>query len=137
MRNKFKYKSIALLEIDSIEFKKGKYIKNWLLLLLFGLIFIGFSVYYSIGLYNFFTSSEGGRIYIEEIVVPVIPLFMGIFAVVQSLKVTEVMIVKSQGKRYSFSVGEFQKNQNLKSLIDYFKERLGHKKISVSNEIIL
>ncbi|MER2997977.1 hypothetical protein [Pontibacter populi] len=129
LRSRYNYKSIPFSDIASIEFKRGKVIKNWLLLLLFGLGCLVFSLFYSYIIFDFFISDEQGRIYIEEIVVPVIPAFAGIAALLVSLRTSEVAIVNYNTSKLVLDLSELAKQNKVADFVIYLSERAGVDKV--------
>ncbi len=122
LRNRFSYKNITFSEIDEITITKGKILKRWPFVLTFGVACISFGLYYGYLLLNFLTSNQGGRYYVEELAVPVIPILLGSFTLYQALKTGEIMILKYNGKKDVFTLKELGDQQD--DFIRFLKTRL-------------
>ncbi|MDO6392382.1 hypothetical protein Q4E40_19765 [Pontibacter sp. BT731] len=129
LRSRYNYKSVASADVTSVVIRRGKAIKNWLFLLLFGVACLGFSAYYTSIIYDFFYSEEGGRIYIEEIVVPVIPAFAGIAAITVALRNTTIAIVQYRGGKLVLDLSDLVKSGEATSFVLYLNETVGREKI--------
>lgn len=122
MRSRFNFKSYPANEISQITIEKGHLINNWIAILLLGIALIGFTIYYSISLFLLLQNGEVNRIYIEEIVVPVIPLLLGIYCVVNSLRTGATLKIElnnSKSKRFPLNKLD---DQSMNDLITKLKE---------------
>ena len=99
LRSRFNYKSYSFDDIDKIIVKKGRLVNNWIIVLFFGVFLIGFSCFYSFRFYQMFVNGEIGRFYVEELVVPVIPFFLGLYSVYFSLRIGPVLKIVLKNKR--------------------------------------
>jgi hypothetical protein len=130
LRSRYCYKTIPYATVDNITITKGKPIKNWLILLAFGTACLLFSVYYALVIIDFFETGSG-RIYIEEIVVPVIPALMGGFAILAALKTAPIAVVRHGGSKLVFDLTPLAKQSELTLFIDYLKTEVGYRKLTV------
>ncbi|MCX2741333.1 hypothetical protein [Pontibacter anaerobius] len=135
LRSGYNYKSFPYTEIESVEFRRGKVIKNWLFLLLFGVGCILFSGYYAFVIFDFFTSEEGGKIYIEEIVVPLFPALAGVASLWMALKTAEVTIVRTVKKKLLLDLTDLVKKDEAKAFSVYFIQHVGNEKIVYSTDL--
>lgn len=108
LRNRFPYKTICLNEIDSILIQKGRDLKNWYWVLIIGILFLSFVIYDLRTIYLIFTEATG-TIYIERLLIPVIPLLLGVYSVIISFRKAYVMKVETKNKRYYFSLRDLSK----------------------------
>src|SRR5882757_4340076 len=96
LRSKFNYKTIEYKDIDELTIQKDRELNNWALLLLIGLGLFLFSIWYAFRLFKIFDDNDTSVIYIEEIVVPVIPFLAGIYFIYSSTKTGTVMKAKTK-----------------------------------------
>lgn len=134
LRNKFNYKTIYKSEIDSIFIEKGKQVNNWLLLLVVGLILCSFGLYWSIKLiYEFFFANNVSRFYYEQFILPIFPVFMGVYSVYTSLQRGLIMIVVTNKKVMRFPIGKLNGKLQIERLIALlYESELAKDKVSVN-----
>jgi hypothetical protein len=132
LRNRFNYKTVNFSDIDKIEIKKGSSVKNFYTLLIFGIFLICFAFYsgYNIIHFLFF---EGGHIYIQEIVVPVIPLLFGSYCIYNCIKKSIIMVVTFENSHSVFDIDSIVKNSQLNEFIIVLQKKLGANKLVISN----
>ncbi|MBX2844341.1 MAG: hypothetical protein KTR26_21425 [Flammeovirgaceae bacterium] len=129
LRNRFNYNTFQNSELEELRIEKGKLINNWIVVFIIGTIFIGFSLFYSIQLFELLTSDQFFRIYIEEILVPVIPFLLGIYAAYASLKTGPVLkIILRGGKTNSFPLTDLKKENKIDEFVELLKKQEGLKK---------
>jgi hypothetical protein len=117
LRSRFSYKTLKISEIDSIEIKRGKDHKNWLLVLSFGLGLFLFSIYYIVALISVFNNVNTKVIYVEQILLPLFPFLLGTYTTIISLRNTTIMKVDIQNKTYYFSLRGLIKNKSYNDFI--------------------
>ena len=124
LRNRFNYKTIEFEQIEHSTIKTGKELKNWLIILIIGLGLIGFAIYSTITIIAAFSDDSIDTIYIEEILIPVIPFFMGVYCVFMGLRKGKIMRIQTlEGAQKQVSLRELFKNEQL----DDFKKFLSGK----------
>jgi len=104
LRNEFNYETISWNEIGSIEVHNGKDLKNWLWVLLIGIALTVYAMWDIFQILFIFKDPNVHRIYVERLVIPVIPLSLGVYSIFIALRNTRVMIVKSAKKSYYLSL---------------------------------
>lgn len=128
LRSRFNYETIEFNQIDHLIIEKGKELNNWLAILVLGLTFVSFSVYYSLKLFNIIDNNEVNVIYIEEILVPLIPFMFGGYCLYSSTRNGVILRFKTiKNKTNKFPLKEFEKNNKLKAFQDFLKEKLNAK----------
>ena len=78
LRNRFNYETILWNTIESIEVRDGKDLRNWLWVLFVGVVLAGYAIYDVFHILFIFNDPNVHRIYVERLVVPVIPLSLGL-----------------------------------------------------------
>jgi hypothetical protein len=115
LRNGFNYKTIDFINIDSIVIKKGKELKNWVWVLIVGLGLLLYVVFDFINICEYY--KESFVIYIERLLIPLFPFFLGIYSVIIAFRSSLIMIVKIGNKNYRFTLRKFIKSNNYKDFI--------------------
>ncbi len=123
LRSRFNYKTYPFSEIDSLIVEKGKELKNWLVILIFGIALTSFSIYYSAVLYSVLNDEKTQRIYIEELLIPLIPFLLGLYCLYASTRnVTILRITTKTNKKDKLSLYSIKKENKLDDLIQFLKE---------------
>lgn len=129
LRSRFNYKTLNYSEITKVEFKRGHSIKNWIFILILGIIALVTSVIWVFGIVLFFDEGKG-QIHIEELVSPVVLTFFGVFFIYKSFQKTDTIHVYFDRKHDYFNL---EKIENKNEIIQFFKSKIG--KYSVLSEI--
>ena len=137
LRNGFNYKIFAFEDVKELDIKKGKGVKNWAFLLCFGVVCTACALYYAWGVFDFLNGDEGGRIYIEQILIPFFPLAIGVFSIFMALRSTEVVIVHLQHKKEQLPIKELIKAGKLNDFVELMNSKLGSSKVNISSDAII
>ena len=114
LRSRFNYETIEFNQVDYLIIGKGKELNNWLIILLIGLALVSFSVYYSLSLFNIIDNNEVNVIYLEEILVPLIPFMLGGYCLYSSTRNGTILRVKTiKNKVDKFPLKEFERENKL------------------------
>jgi len=128
LRNRYNYKTVEFNKIEKLIIERGKELNNWLLILIIGLILTSFALFYSIKLFQLFNSNEVSRIYIEEILIPVLPLMLGVYCLYASTKnctILRLITIDKKGKK--FPMKEIERKGELKVFTEFLKDNLKSK----------
>lgn len=118
LRSGFNYETISNKDINEVSVERGRLVNNWLVILIIGCGLIGFSLFYTIKLYFMLNEGQINRIYIEEIVVPFLPLLMGIYCIYWSLKSGPTLKISlSNNKTKRFPLDKVLKENKIENLI--------------------
>ena len=124
LRNGFNYKTIKMTEITIIRIRRGRSIKNWLLLLLMGICIVGLGYYLGRGIWFFWVNPEaGGSIYIEQIVSVIVGTFLGGYCIILSLKIEEVIEFQTAHQTERFATKHLKKAGKFTDLKSFLKEQ--------------
>ena len=122
LRSRYNFKTYSNQDIASLSIENGKQINNWILVLIIGVSLISFTIFYSIKLFYFMTDEQTRTIYIEQIVIPVLPFLVGIYCLFVSLKKGPIIRVQLRnGRTKGFPLSKVQKENQMESLLDVFK----------------
>lgn len=128
LRSRFNDKTIEFGQVDSLTIEKGKELNNWIAILIFGLGLVSFSVYYSLRLFNIINNNDVNVIYIEQILVPLIPFMLGGYCLYSSTRNGTILRVKTiKEKADKFPLKELEKDNKIRQFQDFLKERLNTK----------
>ncbi len=127
LRNRFEYDSFSFDEIDQVVLKKGKAIKNWLVLLIFGLSFFVFGVFMGKGVMSFFQSDGNGQIQILEVVSPFFLMLIGGYSIFKSLQIEEILSFSIKGKENKFSTKQLLDDGLLEAVINHLSKNVEFK----------
>jgi hypothetical protein len=126
LRSRFNYKTIDFSQVAKISIERGKELNNWIAVLVLGVALISFAVYYAAGVFTTITGGTQRVIYIEGIVVPIIPFLMGVYCLYSSTRNGVVMRVYTlEDKHERFPLKELK--QELMPFQQFLKERAGTK----------
>jgi len=124
LRNRFNYKTINYDDIRKATFARAAETKNVALTLIVGILFITFSVYNTIGVYQNFYDPTVHRIYIESIALPVLPVLLGIYCIYIAVKKVPSLIIELENQKHTLSVQDIYKAELVGVLEVYLKEKL-------------
>lgn len=119
LRSNFNYSTINFKDITSLEIGRGRLIRNWIFVFIFGLSLIVFSIYYAYGLIVVFNDPGVKRIYLEELMVPFLPALLGGFCIYSSSRKGIVMKIQHNGKKGSYALEDIIKNNQYDDFVDY------------------
>lgn len=125
LRSRFNYETIEFKEIDTISIERGKELNNWIAILIIGLAFVSFSVWYSVRLYIVLNNNEVAVISIEKILVPLIPFMLGGYCLYSSTRNGPILRVRTiKNKAEKFPLKELEKENKLSAFQEFLKEKL-------------
>jgi|GEM_PF-3316591 len=114
LRNKYSYQIITYEKVENSYLVKGKSVKNWIIVLTFGIVFLTFSIillYYlisglsvddkSVRLYNIFGNGLIGIIVLAV---------TGIISIISALKPIPIIVIVAGKKFYKLRLLKNQKN---------------------------
>ncbi len=128
LRSRFNYETVHFDQVDSLTIEKGKELNNWIVILIIGLGLVGFSLYYSLRLFNIIDNNEVNVIYIEEILVPLIPFMLGGYCLYSSTRNGTILRLKTiKNKTDKFPLRELEKDNRIGQFQDFLKEKLNTK----------
>lgn len=124
LRNRFEYDAIPFSKLESIILTKGRTIKNWLIILMIGIGLLSAGGYAAFNIYDFFTSSEGGRIFIEEIMVVFIVNIAGLYCTYIALAKETVLQINTRNQVENFSIKSFKKSGVFEDLMKFLEQKV-------------
>lgn len=125
LRSGYNYQTINYYDIQEATLKRAVVIKNWLLVLIIGIALISVAVYQAAHVYNLFTDPEVYTVYIESIVLPVLPLILGNYCIYVALKKTTVLQVIHPGGKTKLSLKNIVRNQQADQFTTFLQAKLG------------
>jgi len=134
LRNKFNFKTISYDEVTKASILRGSEIKRPLIILLLGIAMIVFAIKQSLYVYWLFTNPRAYTIYIESIVIPVIPAALGIYCLFSALKKAPVFKLEDGKMSHKLRLRSFLKNNQYPELRSYLNTKLGPR-LYVANDV--
>ena len=123
LRNRFPYKSIPINSITSIDIKKGKDLKNWWWVLAIGLALTLYALWDITQILGILSDKHTHVVYVERLVIPAIPLMLGLYSIIIASRNTKVMIIKSNDKSYYLSLRELVKQQQFDPFVSHLQAK--------------
>ena len=133
LRNNYAHDKIEYNEIKNI-YIKIDFIKNWIILLCFGIVLIATASLIVLYVYNnsapgdfisnlltFLIGSRGAGL-----IAVLFLLAFGIYSIIVSLSKTPSLIIQTNDRRKHFVIKRIYKEQKLDSLIQFLKERVNN-----------
>ena len=127
LRNRYNYKTIEYNMIDKATVKKAAEINNVIPCLVIGIGLLGFAILQTRHMINIFNDPTVTIIYIEAIILPVLPGLVGIYLIYISVKKGFVLIIEAGGKKYKLRLRDFIKDNTKETVIKYLTEKLSYK----------
>jgi hypothetical protein len=124
LRNRFNYKTINYDDVRKATFARAAETKNVVLTLIAGVLLVAFAMYNAIGVYENFHDPKVHRIYIESIVLPVLPLLLGLYCIYTAVKKVPSLIIELENQKHTLSVQDIYKAELVGVLEAYLKEKL-------------
>ncbi|HWK08349.1 MAG TPA: hypothetical protein VNS58_32205 [Puia sp.] len=127
LRNQFNFRTIGYAEIEMATIERSTEIRNAPLTLLFGILLICFSFYQCRWIVELFTNPQEHTIYIESIVLPIIPAFLGVYCTYIALKKGPVLKLEEGKKKHKLRLRSLAKNNLSFEFERYLNKQLGTK----------
>lgn len=123
LRSGYNYKTIAWHSIESALIKRGPQINNPFLSFAAGSALAVFALAKAASLYNDFTDPAVRRVYIEAILLPLLPAMIGLYSIYTCFSKGPVLQVRAKGAVYQFHLREVATQERMEQL----KNVLNHK----------
>jgi hypothetical protein len=134
LRDRYNYKTIEYKEVNKATIKRAPEINNYLVILIFGIALIAFAVKVTVGIIRLLKSPDVEVIYIEHIVLPVIPGLLGFYMLWNALRRGPVLFIETNTSKHKLRLREFKKNNNVVKLLTYLRSNL-YCQFSIEDEI--
>ncbi len=89
---------------------------------MFGLSLLAFALYDLFQIYLVFFDNSTSTIYIERLLIPLFPFIIGIYAIIISIKTSDIILIKVDSKNYYFSLSKIMKSDNYEGFKILIKE---------------
>lgn len=125
LRSGYNYETISYPSIEKLAFRNASPVRSPLLAIVLGILFIGLSVLQAYRVYQQFQDPEVHKIYIEAIVVVVLPFLVGCYLLYVALRKEFLLIVVSGGKTRKLSVKGLRASGRLPEAERFLRARIG------------
>ncbi|MCG8697236.1 MAG: hypothetical protein MI922_04220 [Bacteroidales bacterium] len=129
LRNEFNYQSFDFTAIDNVKLVRGFDLKNWIVVATVGILLIGFAIYDIIQIVGIVLNPEG-VLYIERLIIPILPFLLGIYSLSISFRKATVLKIELNSKKHYFSLRKLEKTGEVENLISYLNDL----NLNVNNE---
>lgn len=123
LRNRFNYETILWNSIETVEVRNGKDLRNWLWVLFVGVALAGYAIYDIFYILFIFNDPTTHVIHAERLVLPVIPLSLGLYSIFIALRNTRVMVIKGTTKTYFLSLRYLIKSGQYSEFISFMQKK--------------
>jgi hypothetical protein len=127
LRSRYNYETFNYTDIATAAIERGKEINNWLFALIIGVGMVGFAIFYTIRMLNVISNSEMNVVYIEEIIVPLIPFLMGSYLIYSSFKTGITLKITMSAKSKRLSLNELMNSNKLEEFQTLLRDKLQSK----------
>jgi len=127
LRSRFVFETIPYPQMQQAEVKRGKSVQNWVLLLIVGVCCLAIAVFVAYRILDFLFDDTPTNLHIEvhEVAIPIFPAFIGVSAIWQALKETDILEIKTAGRRLVLPLDKLQPAVQLTELQQYLLVRTG------------
>jgi len=102
LRSGYNYKTVTFSEVSSMEVRKGHELKNWVFVMIIGILLAGYALFDIFQIYQLFNNPTIHRVYIERMLIPIFPLALGLYSIWIASRKSWILLVKSkQGQHLS------------------------------------
>lgn len=126
LRNRFNYQTIEYTDAIQVTIQRGKEVNNWVLLLIFGVAVLSFSIYYTAALMVAWINHEINHIYVEEIVVPVLPALIGAYCIFAAFRKGTIIIIKTGSQTHRYPLRDLVDSKKLTELRNFLRAKVSH-----------
>lgn len=120
LRNRFNYETINFEDILEISIERGRQVNNWLLVLILGITFLAGALAYLVqAVYEYLYGHTVKMFYIEQFVVPIIPIFLGTYMIINALKTGINVRITTRNKSKLLSIDALKKSEKLSDFISF------------------
>lgn len=134
LRSGFNYKTIEYEQIEKATIRWTTEIKNVFLSMLFSILLLAFAISQSFYLIKAFNDPNVHRIYIESIVLPVLPGLVGAYLLYVANKKGLVLIVEAWQRQQKLRMNDFLKNGKAGEVSAYLKARIPDRLVVYEND---
>ena len=135
LRNRFNYQTIKYKDINKATIKRTREIKNVILSMTFGIILLAFAILQTLLVINIFNDPNVRKIYIESIILPLLPGLVGIYLIYIANKKGLMLIVETGRKSQKLRLRDFVKNKKAYQLRNYLNARLSNRLVVLASDL--
>ena len=123
LRNRFNYKTISFYDVNKATFTRAVETKNVVITLIAGTLLLAFAVYEATGVYEDFYDPAVRHIYVESIMLPVLPLLLGLYCIYIAVKKVPLLLIELNGEKHKLSLKNIDAGR-MAVLETFLKEKL-------------
>ena len=127
LRSRYNYKTIEYESIEKATIKRGPEINNVILVFVFGIGLVAFALFQSLNVLGLFKNPDVHVIYIESIVLPVLPGLLGFYLLYVATKKGTILIIETSSTKQKLRLRDFIKSNRMEDLRNYLSRKLYYK----------
>ena len=127
LRSRYNYRTIEYESIEKATIKRGSEINNVIVVFVLGIGLVAFALFQSLSVIALFKNPDVHVIYIESIVLPVLPGLLGFYLIYIATKKGPILIIETSKKKQKLRLRDFMKNNSMEDLRNYLSQKLYYK----------
>ncbi len=133
LKSRYNYETFSFSDIKKLKIFRGKEIKNWILLLSTGVVFLLTSLAYEYSiLKDHVFGNSGERLYMEQFSIPIVFILIGVYCIIHSLKNGLIMEVATSKSTRQVVLDSSNSEYELEQLIDFIREKIKDSDVKIS-----
>ena len=127
LRSRYNYKTIEYENIEKATIKRGPEINNVIVVFVLGIGLVAFALFQSLYILGLFKNPDVHVIYIESIVLPVLPGLLGFYLLYVATKKGTILIIETSSTKQKLRLRDFIKSNRMEDLRNYLSRKLYYK----------
>ena len=117
LRSGYNYNTVTYPEISGLEVRKGHELKNWIIVMIFGILLTGYALFDIFQIYQLFNNSIIYRMHVVRMIIPILPISLGVYSIWISSRKSWILLVKSKHVQH-LSLKEYVEKNTLNEFIE-------------------
>jgi len=127
LRSRYNYKTIEYENVQKAVIERGTEIHNVIVAFVLGVGLVTFAFFQTLYIIRLFNDPNAHTIYIESIVLPLLPALIGSYLIYIAIKKRPILIIKSGKMKQKLRLREFIRNNKIEDLKNYLSQKLSYK----------
>jgi hypothetical protein len=135
LRNRFNFKTIKYADVKLASVKNTTEIKNAPIVMILGIAMVCFAFYQTRWVIGLFNDPKVYHIYIESIVLPIIPAVLGVYCIYIAARKGPVLLLDEGAKKHKLRLRAVIKNNLVDDFEKYLAGQLGARFVVINGLI--
>ena len=127
LRSGYNYTTIEYESIEKATIKRGPEINNVVLVFVLGIGLVAYALFQSLYVLGLFKNPDVRVIYIESIVLPVLPGLLGFYLIYIATKKGPILIIETSKTKQKLRLRDLIKSNKMEDLRNYLSQKLYYK----------